>query len=129
MVRRSWLPKRQVFQNDCLIFKGKFSDGKLSPVNKDIQTLFRGAGVIVVENEHGDSSSNPGRVYLHFQNALIHLGKVLIHVFSVQLWVKQLVRLVSLPLNPVREESTNKKNYFHIEWEICQATSEADELF
>ena len=32
--------------------------------------------VIVVGNEHGDTSSNPGRDGLHFHIALIPLGKV-----------------------------------------------------
>ena len=36
----------------------------------------RGVIVIVVGNDHGDSSSNPGRDSLHFHIALIPLGKV-----------------------------------------------------
>ena len=38
-------------------------------------------------NGHGDTSSNPGREWLHFHIALIPSGKVLIQLFSLQLWV------------------------------------------
>ena len=47
----------------------------------------RGVIVIAVGNEHGDTSSNPGRDWLHFHIALIPLGKVWIQLFSLQLWV------------------------------------------
>ena len=43
--------------------------------------------VIVVGNGHGDTSSNPGRDWLHFHIALIPLGKVWIQLFFHQLWV------------------------------------------
>ena len=49
----------------------------------------RGVMVIVVWNGHGDTSSNPGRDWLHFHIALIPLGKVWIQLFSLQLWVGQ----------------------------------------
>ena len=52
--------------------------------------LFRGARgvmVIVVRNGLGNTSLNPGRDWLHFHIALIPLGKVLIQLFSLQLWV------------------------------------------
>ena len=46
-----------------------------------------GVVVIAVGNEHGDTSSNPGRYWLTFHIALIPLGKVWIQLFSLQLWV------------------------------------------
>ena len=46
-----------------------------------------GVMVIVVGNGHGDMSSKPGRDWLHFHIALISLGKVWIHLFSLQQWV------------------------------------------
>ena len=42
----------------------------------------RGVIVIVVGNGYDDTSSNPGRDWLHFT-----LGKVWIQLFSLQLWV------------------------------------------
>ena len=56
-------------------------------VGKYYQEGARGVMVIVVGNEHGDMSSNPGRDWLHFHIALIPLGKVWIQLFSLQLWV------------------------------------------
>ena len=52
-----------------------------------LQRGARGVMVIVVGNWHGDTSSNPGRDWLHFHIALIPLGKVWIQSFSLQLWV------------------------------------------
>ena len=54
-----------------------------SPPKKGV----RGVMVIVVGNGHGDTSSNPGRDWLHFHIVLIPLGKVWIQLFSLQLWV------------------------------------------
>ena len=51
----------------------------------------RGVIVIVVGNEHGDTSSNPGRDLLHFHIALIPLGKVWIQLLSLQLSVSSRV--------------------------------------
>ena len=68
-------------------------------------TFVRGVMVIVLENGHGDTSSNRGRDWLHYYwyyyyftswefftsaltdgIAIIPLGKVWIHFFSLQLW-------------------------------------------
>ena len=43
--------------------------------NGDKDGDVRGVIVIVVGNEHGDTSSNPRRNSLHFHIALIPLGK------------------------------------------------------
>ena len=43
-----------------------------------------GVMVIVVRNGHGETSSNPGRDWLHI--ALKPMGKVWIQLFSLQLW-------------------------------------------
>ena len=43
-----------------------------------------GVMVIVAGNGYGDTSSNPGRDWLHF---IYHLGKVWIQLFSLQLWI------------------------------------------
>ena len=45
----------------------------------------RGVMVIVVGNRHGDTSSNPGRDWLHFIIALILLGKIWIQLFYGQI--------------------------------------------
>ena len=52
-----------------------------------LSILPSGVVVIVIGNGHGDTSSNPGRDWLHFTIALIPLGKVWIQLFSLQLWV------------------------------------------
>ena len=44
--------------------------------------MARGVIVIVVGNEHGDTSSNSGRGLIDFHIALIPLGKVWIQLFS-----------------------------------------------
>ena len=47
----------------------------------------RGVMVIVAGYGNGDTSSNPGRDWLHFHIALIPFGKVWIQIFSLQFWV------------------------------------------
>ena len=57
--------------------------------NNMVHFIQRGAGgvMLIVENRHSNTSSNPGWGWLHFNKALILLGKVWIHLFSLQLWV------------------------------------------
>ena len=51
--------------------------------------------VIVAGIGHGDTSSNPGLIAFHI--ALITLRKVLIQLFSIQLWVNSRADYVLQP--------------------------------
>ena len=67
--------------------KGKCSNRRCSCYIISSRGGACGVMVIVAGNGHDDTSSNPGRDWLHFHIALIPLGKVWIQLFSFQLWV------------------------------------------
>ena len=59
----------------------------LFPITRDT----RGIVVIIIRSGPGHQSSSPDWGSLHFYIELIHLGKVWIQLFSIQLWVNSRV--------------------------------------